>query len=201
MSNNTIHAAAKCGDQNLLIQLLKEGVPVDTPNQYGFTPLILAASVPGSLGCVKILLAARADVNYSNFKRGTSPLHMATLSNNTNAVSLLLEAKANARAMNTQGDTPLYNAIVGISPGSVELLLDRKAELPARFTRSDLLPGWLKAILDGRKHCRQAVIALYGVLRKRYRSANNRIPKDMVLTLANYTYATRYNEVWATLPE
>src|SRR6266496_131125 len=60
---------------------------------------------------LKNLLKQRADVNAAQ-PDGTTALHWAAHWNDAEAVSLLLRAGANAKAMNRYGATPLYEAVV-----------------------------------------------------------------------------------------
>lgn len=203
MSNNTIHAAARSGDAKLLATLLKEGVPVDSPDLIGCPPLVWATRGMDdwkSAACIKILLAARANVNYK-LESGSTALHDAALYNNSAAISLLLDAGADVEARTSKGRTPLYQAISGFGYQPVKLLLDHGARIENILIIPFVPPQWAKDILSKREHCRRAVVALYRVLRKRYRVDGQRIPKDMVKMLANCTYNTRYHDTWEVVPK
>lgn len=206
MSDNTIHAAARAGDAHLLETLLKEGVPVDSPDIAGCTPLIRsirAADENKSTACIKILLAAQADVNYK-LTGGYTALHDAACYHNCSAVLLLIAARADVEAKTSSYETPLAKAILGFGRYTTELLLDHGASVDnirECGTRVCIPPEWAAILVDKRKRCKDAVEALYRVLRKRHRVGGQRIPKDMVRMMANYTYNTRYNDAWAALPE
>ncbi len=206
MSNNTIHAAARAGDARLLETLLKEGVPVDSSDSAGCTPLIRAirtADENKSAACIKILLDARADVNHK-LTSGYTALHDAACYHNCSAVLLLIAARADVEAKTSSYETPLAKAILGFNRHITELLLDHGASVDnirECGTRVYIPPEWAAILVDKRKRCKEAVETLYRVLRRRYIVGGQRIPKDMVRMLANYTYNTRYNDAWAALPE
>jgi hypothetical protein len=199
-NDSPLHLAIARGKPGLVQKLLEAGVSADSCDAFGWSALGLAARC-GEEDCVKILLAARADPNSKIlFGLGypckiTTALHAAASLNKSACMTLLFKAGADIEAVDGNGHTPIWHAVSRIRPQPLELLLDRGASIPKILT-PDQMPGWLKTFLNKRKHCQSAVIALYGVLRKRYRPANNRIPKDMVRMLAVYTRHTRYNKAW-----
>lgn len=193
-----IHDAAKKGDVARLEELLRSGVPVDTHDRHGLTPLGWAATSRRP-ACVKLLLEAYADYNHVE-RNGTTPLHRAAVVNDPDSVLLLLKAGANIEATDTSGRTPLSSAVIGISYRPIELLLDRGARLTNRLSPERRSP-WFRHLLTKRENCQNAVFALYKVLRKRYRPRGTRIPKDMVKMLANYVRQTQRNRAWQFCPE
>lgn len=70
------HWAALGGHDSLLAHLLNDGCPMDSPDDMGSTPLILAASA-GREDVVKILLTRGADINHQN-NQGHSALQYAS---------------------------------------------------------------------------------------------------------------------------
>ncbi|MBW1899747.1 MAG: ankyrin repeat domain-containing protein, partial [Deltaproteobacteria bacterium] len=65
-----------------------------TANKDGWTPL-LKASEKGRTEIVKLLLAAKADVNAAN-KDGWTPLYIASEKEQTEIIKMLQEAKLSA---------------------------------------------------------------------------------------------------------
>jgi ankyrin repeat protein len=82
----------KRGDVIGVRALVASGVPVDSRNRFGWTPLMLAAK-SGHTGIVDYLLSAGASVgSVNNF--GASPLAYATLSGECSVIQSLLSAGA-----------------------------------------------------------------------------------------------------------
>lgn len=105
-----IHAAGE-GNLDTVKELLSEGVAVNSKSPAGETPLHVAGIFCAE-GVVDALLAARANVNVAtNAGQGMSmtPLHWYVNMNpcKLHHVRLLLEARADQNAKNTQGMTPL----------------------------------------------------------------------------------------------
>ena len=96
-----IHNAARSGNWNLVRALLKYGVPVNSRDQYGFTPLHLA-SRGGPLNVVQELLRRGAHVNPRSLY-GETPLHVAAIAKRPRIIHALLKA----------GTNPKYGSIYG----------------------------------------------------------------------------------------
>ncbi|MGL9717357.1 MAG: ankyrin repeat domain-containing protein [Wolbachia sp.] len=73
-------------------------------------------------------------INDANVKgvQGKTALHYAVISNNTDMVSLLLEARANVNAKDNQGETALHYAASSNNIDMVSLLLEAGANINAR---------------------------------------------------------------------
>ena len=100
----TIHNAARRGNLNLVRALLNQGVPVNSRDQAGYTPLHLA-SRRGLLSVVQELLKRGAHVNPRSI-HGYTPLHVAAIANNPNIVHALIKAGANPKYRNMYGRDP-----------------------------------------------------------------------------------------------
>ncbi len=98
--------AAFEGDLDGLKAALAKGTPVEAKSERGFTALNLAAS-GNHPEAVKILLAAKADVNAQNKRNGASALHIAADTGNHEVVKMLIEAKADVNLKDLEGRTPL----------------------------------------------------------------------------------------------
>jgi hypothetical protein len=69
---------------------------VNRTSRYGHSPVYCAVGrSQAKLQCLRMLLAARADVDYVNDGCAESPLQRAASENDSEAVGLLLAAKAN----------------------------------------------------------------------------------------------------------
>ena len=104
----TIHSAVSNGNLNRVRTLLNQGVPVNTQNDAGWTPLFRAA-VRDRLNMVRLLLERGANVN-ARTRRNETPLHAAASSGHLNIVRELLQHGANINARNHAGMTPADSA-------------------------------------------------------------------------------------------
>ncbi len=96
---------------------------VNTQNQLGETPLMLAA-INNQLDLAKILIQRGADVN----KPGWTPLHYAATRGHREMMRLLLENEAYIDSPSANGTTPLMMAAYYASPLAVKLLLEEGAD-------------------------------------------------------------------------
>eukprot|EP00934_Nitzschia_sp_Nitz4_P000144 Nitzschia sp. Nitz4//scaffold23_size168460//114408//117133//NITZ4_002234-RA/size168460-snap-gene-0.165-mRNA-1//-1//CDS//3329543680//144//frame0 len=94
---------------------------VDTASAEGVTPLIAAAS-EGQLESLKLLIAAKADVNAKDTD-GTTALMASSARGHLEVVKALLAAGASVNAQNSDGHTPLMFAYNG--KNQVETLWER----------------------------------------------------------------------------
>ena len=97
-----IHNAARSGNWNLVRALVKYGVvPVNSRDQYGFTPLHLASRY-GRLNVVHELLRHGAHVNPRSLY-GETPLHVAAIAKHPRIVHALIKAGTNPKYGNIYG--------------------------------------------------------------------------------------------------
>ncbi|WP_399892728.1 ankyrin repeat domain-containing protein [Streptomyces sp. BBFR51] len=117
--------AALVGDLARVRDALRVGVPAETADAAGSTPLYVA-SVSGAAGIVRVLLSAgaRPDTESGIGSEGT-PLCGAACWGHTEAVRVLLEygADPNLREDHGTGWTPLDWAANGPHPETVDLLV------------------------------------------------------------------------------
>jgi ankyrin repeat protein len=126
-----LHLAAEEGKTNEVVQLLKQGVEVDSKDKWRRTPLHLAAEW-GHVGIVKALLASGADVN-AETRFAETPLFFALRywlgdedeqagrAHWAELVNTLLYAGATFRIANSDGLTPLHLA-ASAKNGNSEIL-------------------------------------------------------------------------------
>ena len=128
----TIHNAARRGNLNLVRALLNQGVPVNSRDQAGYTPLHLA-SRRGLLSVVQELLKRGAHVNPRSI-HGYTPLHVAAIANNPNIVHALIKAGANPKYGNIYG----YDASTYSRKGGNALKTSRAATKFQNFRKKSI---------------------------------------------------------------
>lgn len=102
----------------------------DVQDGSGWTPLMIAASLPEGDALVDLLLNKEADVNAKNYN-GQTALHFTASKNNLDTARKLVAHKATARVKDKRGQLPLHRAAAVGSVPMVKLLLDNKSPLNA----------------------------------------------------------------------
>jgi hypothetical protein len=103
-----IHAAVRTGDVEQVDAALKAGAGLNSPDNWGRTPLIVALQ-QGKAPVVEMLIDRGASVAATD-AWGRTPLLVATQLKNTAAIRLLLEKKSDVNAANRNDITPLISA-------------------------------------------------------------------------------------------
>ncbi len=126
-SQNTIFDIARKGDLGQLKQLLKKDANlINSTNEHGFTPLILA-SYRNETEVVSYLVQQGADVNILS-EMGTA-LMAATFKGNTKIVEILLNNQANPNIADSKGTTALHYACIAQNSDIVKLIKKHKPNL------------------------------------------------------------------------
>ncbi|MDR1382842.1 MAG: ankyrin repeat domain-containing protein [Planctomycetaceae bacterium] len=87
--------------------LVSQGADVKTPNNYGWTPLHVAAFTNSNVDVFKFLIEKGADVN-AKTNNGATPIHRAAKYNpNIAVLKFLIDKGADVNATNKDGKTPL----------------------------------------------------------------------------------------------
>lgn len=129
LQRHLLHAA-EAGNAGKVMELLEDGVPVDSRNRQNDTPLLLALR-KGHKKVVHLLLQRRASVNARN-NEGYTALIYAAEQGDSEVVESLLEHGAEIDAEDARGEKALTRAARNGHLGTVRLLLERGANIRAR---------------------------------------------------------------------
>ena len=121
--------AARTGNAPAVINLLRQGVPVDATEADGSTALHWAARLD-RVDMVQALLRAKAKVNVAN-RYAITPLALAAINGSAAVVDLLLNAGADPNTTGVDGETVLMLAARTGRPDAVQLLLAKGANVNA----------------------------------------------------------------------
>ncbi len=116
-----IHAAVRSGDVGAVETALKSGADVNSPDNWGRTPLIVALQ-QRKAPVVEMLVNRGASVAATD-AWGRTPLLVATQLKNTAAIRLLLDKKSDVNAANKNDITPLIAAAQTGNQEAATLLL------------------------------------------------------------------------------
>ena len=130
--------AAKKGDFAQVTQLLNDGIPVDSTDDYGITALMWASG-RGEFRVVELLLDHDANVNKEDHVSGYTALMDACRNGHDDVVALLLDHGANIgdEEMTNDGMTELMWASQGGHVRVVELLLAHDVDVNRVRTNFD----------------------------------------------------------------
>lgn len=99
--------------EELVRWLVEQGLDVDTPDQYGATPLHHQITYHGSNDNIELLIELGADIEARKGMYKQTPLHTACNSYNTEAAKILLRHGADVYAEDWNKKTPLESALAG----------------------------------------------------------------------------------------
>jgi ankyrin repeat protein len=149
-----LHLAAQENHREIVSLLLDHNAYMDIQKNNGFTPLLHSAELEffeiskllidkgasfngsqllyyaffsGNVILVKMVIKLDMDINEKT--NGNTPLTIATLKNRTEAVSLLLEHRANAELTDIVGRTPLIQAVAWGFTQIVKILLESNVDI------------------------------------------------------------------------
>ncbi|KAI5304698.1 hypothetical protein KEM56_006090 [Ascosphaera pollenicola] len=146
---------AVANKQIAIVDMLMEqkGLNPDVQDSSGWTPLMVAASLPNSEGdgIIEKLLSREADVNMKT-NMGQNALHFATSKQNITTVKLLLENGCSARVKDKRGQLALHRAAAVGSLPIVKLLLTQ-GKSPLNATDNDGMTALHHAIAEGHGDC------------------------------------------------
>ncbi|MGE4452918.1 MAG: ankyrin repeat domain-containing protein [Sphaerochaeta sp.] len=127
--------------------LLEQGADIHTQNEWGLTPIMLAAQYNPSVNVLKALLEAGADIQEAEPKYRSNALHLAAnKSTSPKVIEELLKAGADLNARNYLGETALIMA-VNTNPETrvVTALIKAGADINARDYQGHSVLEYAKA--------------------------------------------------------
>lgn len=148
-----LHWACTQTDQQIIRSILEatpsKQLDVDAQDSSGWTPLMIASSLPQDAGLptIDLLLARDAEVKTQSNTGGTA-LHFATSKSNNSVVKRLLDAGASARIKDKRGQLPLHRAAAVGNVPLLKLLLS-KGKSPVDATDIDGLTALHHAVSEG----------------------------------------------------
>jgi len=119
-SENVLHDAVRANDIKLVKFLIKQGIDVNTQDDYGYTPLHLAVRLH-DYNITSYLISNNAKVNTQDTYKDT-PLIDSTRNNDTNISKLLICNGANRNVVDVHGMTTLHNSTKNKNQEIVNLL-------------------------------------------------------------------------------
>jgi ankyrin repeat protein len=129
---NPLTRAAVNGNRTVFEFLLTKGGKPDVIDIFGQQPLQRATRSSLEKG-VRVLLDAKADVNFREEKFGMTALHYAAATNdNTTIAQLLLDHGADINAKDDTGTTPIFKAAFQSKRAMLKFLEEKGADLEAR---------------------------------------------------------------------
>jgi len=127
--STALHWAVQANDLELTDMLLRAGARVSAANQFGATPMLLAAT-NGNAAILERLIQAGADPNAPLSEKGNTALMMAARTGKADAVKVLLDHGAQVNAKETWGGTTaLMSAAAERHSGVVKLLVEHGADV------------------------------------------------------------------------
>src|SRR5690606_12994993 len=111
-------------------ECIVDGADVNKKSIWGVSPLIIAVNHSDRIShkIVKLLIDAKADVNYSD-EKGTIPIIYSSRKGYIDIVRWLLEANADVNAKDKDGKTPLIHASIENQLEVVKLLVSKGADV------------------------------------------------------------------------
>ncbi len=130
-STETLLDAIRADDLASVRSFLDDGVDIDGPGRFGFTPLMVA-SIRGNETTVRTLIDRRAALEATS-SSGHTALHLAARNGNAEALVTLLDggASIDARTTNRYGSTALMIAVGHDRRAAIDALIDGGADVSA----------------------------------------------------------------------
>jgi Ankyrin repeats (3 copies)/Ankyrin repeats (many copies) len=117
---NALALAARGGLDAFIDAMLAKGADPNGSDDWGYTPLHLAAKY-GNASTAKKLLAANAKPSVSSSNDGFTPLHIAVMEHKEELISILLKGRADLEAKDHHGRTPLHWGPFGYRPREMHI--------------------------------------------------------------------------------
>ncbi len=112
LNKKLLAAAVSASKAKEIRELLTKGADINTVNEWGMTPLMLASQNNPSVVIVNQLITSGADINATEPKYRSNPLHLAAnKSTNPKVIESLIKAGCDLNSRNYLGETPLIMAV------------------------------------------------------------------------------------------
>lgn len=112
LNKKLLAAAVSSSAANDIHTLVRQGADINCTNEWGLTPLMLAAQYNTHVVVLKALLKDGADISAVEPKYRSNALHLAANKcSNPKVIEALIEAGADINARNYLGETPLIMAV------------------------------------------------------------------------------------------
>jgi ankyrin repeat protein len=133
LGNNMLHYAAEWGlTNNAIPVIIRNGIPVDTQNAIGQTPLFMAAKSDNPF-TLRIFIENNANLNARD-SQGNSALHAAVHWNAIISATFLVSTGMDINAHSLNGNTPLHDTV-----SSERIEIESKAVSSERIEIESLL--------------------------------------------------------------
>lgn len=133
--DNLLHTAIKTNKQHMAAHLAEIGLLVNTKNNDGKTPTIVATELP-DIVMLKILKRKHIDLNAPG-SNGLRAIHNAAMLGNYNALNFLLEEGIFVDTTDAFGNTPLHYSCAHNKEKEMDLLLAYGADIKKRNLNGD----------------------------------------------------------------
>lgn len=112
VNKKLLTAAVSATKAREIKDILEKGADIHTHNEWGLTPVMLAAQYNHSVAVLKALIEAGADIHEAEPKYRSNSLHLAANSSrNPKVIDALLASGANIDARNYLGETALIMSV------------------------------------------------------------------------------------------
>jgi uncharacterized protein len=122
-------AAIDCDIEQLKLHIAKNA-NLNTPDQFGFTPLMRVIQKPSVEAAKLIIESGKADLNAKD-RTGRTPLIVCASSGNKEIIELLLAHEANVKAKDDNDWTALHGAVQFGQLDIIEMLVKKGADVNA----------------------------------------------------------------------
>ncbi|EPY43552.1 ankyrin [Angomonas deanei] len=116
--SSALHKCAFDGDVRVSRWLVEHGATVDTADNQGVTPLLVAVKM-GQRSVVEYLLSQGADSNRRD-AQGNTCVHFSSMRCDTTVLKMLIDAGASTKVQNNEFNTPLHLTALYQRPDSKE---------------------------------------------------------------------------------
>ena len=120
----TLLNAVKIGNTDTVQRRLAGGSDVNAIDEFGKTPILWAAE-KGTKDIIRLLVAAKADVNQKTNGDGCTALMLAAEAGHKDVILILLNANADINAVNNESKSALVLAFESKNKEIVQLLVEK----------------------------------------------------------------------------